>query len=207
MNPSRNLETVKEKALHRITKLRRLADRAVNDSDKKRRDYTFSYVMIETVNLWSLFIRSFYLSCTQSTKHPTGAKVTCKPYGTKTTANAINVAMVYFKRKPSGREPAWHDRHTISKLAKHLGFSNESDIDNALSLAPKSLGDLVIIRNFYAHRNQETYSNVRNVAISYGLIGIDHPNELLQGIATGRPQQVILDLLDDLRNTIELMCQ
>lgn len=212
MNPSKNLDTLKVRTIKRVTKLRLLAYDAVNDSDEKRRSRAFSYIMIETVNLWSLFVRSLYLSCAQATRLSTGLKVSCNAYGAVTSTNAIDVAMRVLKPRESRRrmrdEPSWHYTSTIVRLATHLNFSNASDIITAASYAPNSIEDIITIRNFYAHRNQEIYSEVISLARSnYGIVGIKHPNQLLQRFAIGRTQQVIFDLLDDLRDIIELMCQ
>lgn len=211
MNAKRTLPKLETDMARRFLQLKSIAYEALTAQDEKTGQRLLAYVVIESQNTWSLFIRAFYLSCALSALRHDGSKVTCNAYGARHVSSAIDAAMNYLKPKTQTRrmrdEPTWHDKKTVIKLAIHLNFSNATDISSALSYPTDALEHLTITRNYYAHRNQETGAKIVNVARSYGLVGINHPDHLLKSVAPGRPQEILFDWFDDLRIIVNLLCR
>jgi hypothetical protein len=91
-------------------------------------------------------------------------------------------------------------------LANTLSFSNQATLDGSLSLGSRVFLDLPVVRNFFAHRNEGTQVAVEAVALQYGITAF-RPADLLLRRALKRPQTLVLDWLDDLYVTMELMCE
>jgi hypothetical protein len=103
-------------------------------------------------------------------------------------------------------EPAWHDPRTLLTLATDIGVSNVNEVQAAFSLGATYFSNLPTVRNFYAHRNDETFRKVRDKAILLGLGRNLRPCEFVCMILPSRPQNLISDWLDEIRLTIELLC-
>src|SRR5205823_2817708 len=136
---------------------------------------------IELLNTWTNFVRSFYLSCCLNAKPEFSPRigVTGLPLRTAEvlaidTAIQITKPSLYLKHTPGAPwsrrdEPSWHDPRTLLKLSQSLGFSNEADIQAAVSINPRVLLDLPVFRNFFAHRNRDTFLSAQRLASHYGI--------------------------------------
>jgi hypothetical protein len=92
---------------------------------------------------------------------------------------------------PSRRdEPTWHDPRTLLTLASDIGVSNLNEVQAAFSLGATYLSNLPTVRNFYAHRNDETFRKVREKAILLGLGRNIRPSEFVCTVLPSRPQNL-----------------
>jgi hypothetical protein len=107
-------------------------------SGHKDRDVVVAYVTIEALNAWSLFSRSFYMSCALGALTERKKIVTMTP-----TADPIGAAIICTKRwaRPNATggwhrrdEPAWHDPNILMKVCQNLGCSIQVQIGQAFSL-------------------------------------------------------------------------
>jgi hypothetical protein len=64
-----------------------------------------------------------------------------------------------------------------------------------------------VVRNFYAHRNDQTARAAKEIARHYTIAGLDHPTQILSTPAYGRPQVLILDWIDELTIIVEFLCE
>jgi hypothetical protein len=204
--------------LHKVARRRLMALRLLVESVglpvTTEVDRVIAYVTIESLNLWSSFARSYYLSYVFSAKRDNHTKVTIGVLGVRTTEEAIDFAVRRMKPKfrvggPWRRrdEPTWHDPNTLQVLCSSLVVSNLTQIYAAFSYQTDVFMYLPTIRNFFAHRNDDTAGKVATIARSYGIETKLRPSEILCSRAVGRPQNVLLDWISDLGNVIELLCQ
>lgn len=212
MRPSLQLTKLEATALSYIAFLRTQAVSALLKADGPN-DRVLMFVVVETHNTWALFVRSFYLSCVFSAKRRNGAIVTSLVPAPRNTITAIDQAMRLLKpHAPGGapwprrEEPPWQSLSTILQLARSFRFSNFAEITTALSYPTGVFPHLRDCRHFFSHRNEETMRVALSHSRSYGLAGLRHPKELLRAVATGRPQPIVLDWLDDISNVVGLMC-
>lgn len=212
MSPQKQLKTLYERGAARAAKLRALSLKGVAQSFVER-DRMFCYVVIESHNLWTEFCRAFILSCVDRPYSIQGNMVTLSNTRIRSQSDALHAATkcAFGKkaRAPKTRrdEPSWHESRLFLQVCREMGCSNLPTIQGALSTGTSVFGDLPKVRHFFAHRNDETKSRARDVSLRYALPRLPHPTLILSLAAPQRPQPLIVDWLDDLTTTMELLCQ
>jgi len=180
----------------------------------REREWLLANVVIESINTWSNFCRSYYLSCWLNPKTRNHTYI----YITHTFVdynNAIGVAIHYVRPAITAPlsgiwhrrdEPAWHDHNILMRLCQLVGCSHLPNIQSSFSFGSRVFVDLPVFRNYYAHRNQQTSAAASNIAPQYGVASRLRPSQILLSRPVGRPQQLILDFIDDLIATADLLC-
>ena len=169
-----------------------------------RIDRDVAYVTIEASNLWASFARSLFLSCVFSAKQESGPRVKAA-----TTFPSVNAAIAFAATtiKPRGGEPNWGDPGILLILLKTAGVSNIANVRAALSYSTTVFRGLPTMRNFFAHRSEVSVRKTARVARLLGVSVRLRPSEILCSRSPGRPQNIITDWIDDIRNVIQLACQ
>src|SRR6266851_1216258 len=174
MRRCKRLRRLRATLNRRISRLERRIKTVAANSAHKDRDVVVAYVAIEALNAWTLFSRSFYLSCalgarterkrmvtyTLSTTDPLGAAIMCT--NSRARPNALGV---WHRRD----EPTWHDPNILMRVCGNLGCSIQVQIGQAFSLSQNVFNDLPVFRNFFAHRNGQTSQAAKNIAPRYTL--------------------------------------
>lgn len=181
---------------------------AASDVDRRT-----AYVVIEAHATWASFCRFFFVSCALGASDGSGRPVLPRRSRHSSEGDAIDFAINHLRptrRKASGPwaprdEPTWFESVNVRKLVAAMGCSNARIVSEALALAPGSLTNLTIFRNFYAHRGRATVRKAQAVATRYLLISSRHPTAILNDYPPGRPQTLLRDLIDDLDTVIQLM--
>ena len=179
-------------------------------------DMLVSDACIGLLNTWSNFARAYYLSCFLLPRREGGGRITVAGAFTAFSFNdAIDhsIAILRPYKKPRGGgvwdsrdEPTWHEASTLLKLSSSIGCSNSKDISDGLAGAPQVLRDLPTFRNFYAHRNRNTWESAMRLRHGYGIIARDRPTSVLLSCAYGRPQPLLLDWVSELKDAVEYLC-
>ena len=221
MHPSRKLDVIATHAERRLNYLHDLADSLPTVPDKSH-DRLVAFAVIETLNTWAAFCRSFYLSCVFRAERANGTRVTLgKETHIVTRDQAIEFAVLttrgqtYVKNHKGPwkwrDEPNWYDPRVITALSPRLALSNLAQIQAAFGIPTAVFSEMPVFRNFFAHRNQDTASRVRTViAANYTAFGFSKrttPSVFLCARIPGRPQNVLADYIDDIRNVTALMPQ
>jgi hypothetical protein len=214
VNPSYRLGKLRKVAHRRIAKLRptvsMLSLPLAPESDR-----ILAWAMIEALTLWAGFLRAYYLSATIHAKTSSGAKITLSTSSFSDIQSALRFAVQLLKdpkfRKNSVSrrdEPAWHNTSSYLRLLQRIGVSNLSQVRAAFAYRTTVFDHLPTIRNFYAHRCDDTSRKVGNVGIRLGLTTTPslHATEIMCSRLPKRPQNVATDWLDDIRNVIDLLC-
>jgi hypothetical protein len=216
MRPSRRLARLQLPTTSRLARLREQAATACQQlpaADAKR---CIAYVTIETLNTWTEFSRSYFLSCTLRPRRVRGGRVEAKQFTGSTLNDAIGVAMTRHRIHkgvpasgswPRRDEPTWHDPHVLLTSCADIGCSNLGHIQAALSIPTRAFEDLPVFRNFFGHRNAATATPARNVAAHYSIPGFRHPLDILRSAPSGRPTPLLVDWIDDIRNIVEFLCE
>lgn len=227
MRPSTDLRKLQHSSVARISRLRdgartvlSAAASADTTSSSCRPEPFLAYVVIELDNLWASTARSLFLSAAFCARDGTGMEVTLsvvpKPGSTnEALAHAIRRCRPTRYRAGSTRpwtwndEPLWWDQRTLLDCLEELGASNFPQVVSALSASPAVFSHLHVFRNFFAHRGKDTRERVirslqqlhfpRHYTAAQALMT---PVRTPDGI---RPQPLILDWLDDLHDTVDLL--
>lgn len=205
MRQSRELKVLHRRATKHALRLRRIVEHLqppLVASD----DRLVAFVTTECLTLWSNFARSFYLSCMHGAKRISGGRVAVAGVAVNSNSDALNFSRLQFPYRRKN-EPIWHEPKTLVKLFQAAGASNLTQVQAALSVSPKVFKELPAIRNFFAHRCEETAKNAASLARRLGVgVGL-RPCEIMCAQLPGRPQGVLADWIDDIRNAIEVACQ
>jgi hypothetical protein len=214
MTPCRDLLVLRSRALNYLNRLRELgSDAAVSFPDRGAK-LTIGHVTIELQNTWSLFARSYILSWTLTPRRATGGRIRIgKPVSDFNNA----ITLLNARHKPhltvpiSGTwhrrdEPPWHDPQVILTSCLDLGCSHSTQVQAAFSLSTAVFQHLPVFRNFFGHRNLGTANAARQIAPQYSIPSYLHPVEILLRKPAGRPYPLVLDWVDDIATTIELLC-
>lgn len=214
MNPCHHLEKLHSAASKRIARLRSrvvslTAPLGMDD------DARLAWAVIEMLNLWAGFLRAYYLSGAIRTRTISGKPVRFTGRKFANTESALQFAIRTVKDSKFSKarvtrfdEPPWHNVDKFIKLETTVAASNLSQVYAAMAAGSTFAGLLKDIRNFYAHRCEETSRDAAQVGIRLGLTTRPElrANSILCARLPSRPQNVITDWLDDMANVIELLC-
>lgn len=214
MRPCRNLASLEISTKKRLNKLRNI----ITDSlplPTRHREAQVAYSVIEILNTWTNFSRSFYLSCVLWPKSTKGNRISINTRGLSFD-QAIDRAVVFSypnRRRPTNGiwhrrdEPTWHDYSVLLNVCTNLGCSNIATIRVAFSLGSRVFLDLPVFRNFFAHRNRNTEYAARQLALQHTLPTSQRPSQILLFRPPTRHQSLIFEWIDDLTTTVELLCE
>ena len=189
-------------------------------SDLDSLESAVAFVIIELDNLWAGVARSFFLSVAFRARDGNGNRIQLsKTTRARTTDDALTHAIRrckprLFQRKQTGPwtwfdEPRWWHHRTLLDAMDEVGASNCGQVSAAMSQPPGAFYHLHTFRNFYAHRGEGTRTEIIG-----GLRQLKFPTShtataalISPAIQAGqiRPQPLILDWLDDVRNTISML--
>lgn len=75
------------------------------------------------------------------------------------------------------KEPTWGDVIKIQSIISALALNNRSHLDSCFGSITRGPAHLQIIRNATAHRNFQTFNDVKNLGVYYVARPIRHPAE------------------------------
>lgn len=211
MNQATDLVILKRSLQRRAVFLRQLINVLSPPLDAPA-DRLVSYAVVEALNTWASFARAYYLSCcVYQARRASGTNVTLTGATITSTIDALFWAASVVKgaKKPPidrRQEPAWHDPNTLLKTFTVLNVSNLNQVQAAFSYSTSAFDYLPTVRNFFAHRNDDTMRKVRDVARHLGINPNQRACEIVCSAIAGRHQNVLADWLDDLRNVAVLLC-
>lgn len=172
---------------------------------------------IDTLNLWNGFLRAYYFSYIVRAKTISRASRLCCTTHIPDVNHAIGYAWQAvnpnrLRNKPiSGpwsrrEEPAWHDKNNFLNTLNHIGAVNYSNVQSAFSINTRALGDLVIFRNYFAHRNQSTFDSAFRLAHMNQVVASKTPTKVLLSRPLGRSSELLIEWICDLEAISSLMC-
>ena len=226
MRPTRDLRNLQRTALARTERLNAYIGSTLTQASTHRSariDSAVAFVVIELDNLWVGVARSFFLSVAFCARDGTGNHVELTRVA---RAQSANDALTHAIRRCRGSryrpgrrrswtwrdEPLWWKPGTLLDALDEVGASNYGQVSaemSAMSASPRVFSYLHTFRNFYAHRSERTRAQVVR-----DLRHLQFPTTYTATIALTspvvwrghvRPQPLILDWLDDIRNTISLL--
>ncbi len=213
----RNLQHLEQNAKRTIQRSCRQLASISSSTSAFAREERMTYAVINLLNSWSNFQRTYFICCLLGAKSANQGSVTSNQTGLVVTTNdAIGKAIGHFYPTKTPRnsglwdtrdEPTWHDSNTLLRLATVYTFSNESHIQTAFTLGFTAHKNLVVFRNYYAHKNRGTQSKAQAIAAQYLLQQRQHPTAILLGAPSTSPSTNLIGLwADEICQTIEWLC-
>lgn len=184
------------------------------------REELMTYATINLLNSWTNFVRAYFVCCLLGVRSPTGnstKQITSRLTGSiSTPQQAIGHAVLHFRPAAAPRfngewdsrdEPTWHDSGTILQLANAFNLSNQADIQTAFSFGFTAHRNLVVFRNYYAHKNRVTREKAQSISIQYSIPQSLHPSAALLATPLTTPTTSLIGMwADELTQTASLLC-
>lgn len=206
MRPFTDLSKFRSAFDYRLLRLRKSYASILSGADPNPRQ-GLPFVVIELDNLVLSGLREYTLSTLRGARTVGGIRIKVnQQFGPSDQIGAFIMSVVqnYTYQKlgqPASvsrtQEPTIRDPRQTEKVLVQCGASNLVSLQNALALNTSLFSDLATLRNFYAHRNEDTWRKVRNKALNMGAYTISHPDQLSIHLIPGRPVSVLQDWLDD----------
>ncbi len=180
---------------------------AAQSLDKSARQSAIAFSVIELDNLVLSTTRQFTISTLRRARTARGHRIHVNGrIGAEEEIAAFMLSVVqnYTYRKMGSpvtlnrrQEPKLRDPRDAEKIISASGASNVNSVRNALALNTTLFSDLATLRNFYAHRNDNTWRKVKKRSLDLGIIGLKHPDEFVNQVVARRPVTIFEDWLDD----------
>lgn len=214
MRRTTRLKKIRRTLLTQLNRLRRDIQGIPPNATLRDIEKVVGYVTIQLLNVWSNFMRGYFLACMAQAKKCGGGWITIANPGLSLN-QCIGRAVLYYNpgAVPNAvgeyqrrLEPKWYLSNTLLELSVSERFSNTSDIAAALSISTRVFVDLPVFRNYFAHKNQHSRRAASNLAPNYGIGVLNRPSLILLTCPLLRPQRLIYDWMDDLRFVAEYLC-
>jgi len=145
-------------------------DTLFEGSCRKVHEFCMEMCVIRLFDSWARFCRELvFLS---SYCNPVTMSGNILPRAPK-VRNRNDVIPVLIGTYPRGKPPNWEPRWGIPteciEAANKLKLANFKEISAGLGATPSPVDDLRIVRNFFAHRGQNTKQRVQNIILNLGL--------------------------------------
>lgn len=213
ISSSNSLAKLSRSSQIRLLKLRELAYQG-GGSPFTVADRLLTYVVLQVQTEWAEFVRAFLISCVTGTSGANGNPVTVGLVAARRVPEMMRLATEIQsqgrkKSIPRNRrdEPSWHDIRMLLALATRIRLSNEANISAALSTGSTVFGTLTSVRNFYAHRNLDSKNTALSRLRGLPVPSYPHPTLLLLSTPAGSSSPLVVDWIEDLHVSIEIMCQ
>jgi len=172
---------------------------------------------IDGINYFANFTRAFYLSGALGCRSRNGKQISSGHPSVRSLRDAMTVAIQASARNnarwlpltgPIERrlEPPWHDPNVLIKSAEAAKLSNYNDVLSAFSPFPKCIPDWACVRNFFAHRNADTYAAAMTVLAQNGLMSGRRISDLLLQPALGAARPLLWEWCAEIELRCEYLC-
>jgi len=182
-----------------------------------QRENIASPIVINLLNTWSIFMRTYYICCARGARNKLNYKISSSLSSSNLSPNDVigeAIKSYHPNKKPMSNgiwdtrdEPSWHDSSVIIRLSTDFSFSNSADISAAFSLGFTAHKDLPTFRNYYAHKNHGTRVKTERVAANYSIASNQHPTDILLDYPRRTPTLHLIEVwVGELADTIDFLC-
>jgi hypothetical protein len=213
MRRRRRLGALVSSYRHNIERNERRFVAALSKQTTRARDGGVALAAVDVLNTWGNFVRAYWLSSFGEPWTSSGTKVQCErsmlasdPLGFAVTTFRPHVLPMGSGKWDRRLEPAWHDPQTLLRLTRDAGLTSAGDVAVAFSINTRVFYDLPVLRNYFAHRNEDTYLAALRVAALNSLPTPKRPSEVLTGVSAGHTQALFREWLGDLDLVADYLC-
>lgn len=206
MRPVTDLCKIQSAFDARLVRLRRAASEALA-APSARRSAGLCFVVVEFDNLLLAALREFLISSLRQARTTTRRRIyATRIFGDEQEIGAYALSVLSIRSFQNKGSPAKiqrndefkvRDPRDTKRVLDSCSASNSSSLDNALALNTGLFSEIATVRNFYAHRNSDTWRKVQRRSYDMGFLGIKHPDEMISRALPGRPVSLLEDWFDD----------
>jgi hypothetical protein len=188
---------------HRLLRLELLA-RQCSAIPSRQRLREAGYLALELHNCWAGFARAHFLSTVFGVQTLSGRIASARPPATcSTPSDAIALARKFVGAR---REPAWFDNQVYARIASHFNFSNLPSVTQAFSYQT-SFFTLSTVRNYFAHKNEETFIKLHRIGSAIAPSPRHRPDEVFVGVLRASSPPLVIEWIHDAMVMKHLMLQ
>ncbi len=216
MRPVTDLGKMRVAFSGRLRRIRKVAVQSQTDGPEEHAR-ALSFAVIELDNLVLGGMREFIISSLRGARTATGNRISVAGHFTSAESVAAYVLSIVqavtYQRigSPAAvdrrQEAKIRDPRQVDRVLSTCSASNIGSVRNALSLNTSLFSDIATVRNFYAHRNEDTWAKVRRQATEKGVLNIKHADEFVTRQIPGRPVSLLEDWLDDAELFFDVMTE
>jgi len=213
MRRHRRLEVVLRTYRNNVERHQRRFRMVTAATDPRDRDAGVALAAIDVLNTWSNFARAYWFSAFGTPRTTLGRSITSSrplvasdPLGFAVLTFRPNAQPNSYGRWDTRSEPTWHDPQTLLRLTSEAGLSCFADVAAAFSVNSRVFYDLPVLRNYFAHRNQETYYAALRVAPLNSVPTPKRPSEILTSVPATSTQSLFLNWLGDFDLVADYCC-
>jgi hypothetical protein len=168
------------------------------------RNLVITTCVVELDNTAICTLREFTVSSLRRARTVRGHRISVnRRFGPETEIAAYVLSVVnivkYNRQRPTSlkrdEEQTIRDPKDTEKILISCAATNLPSLQKALALNVGIFRDIPTVRNFYAHRNENTWRKVRDKARAMGVGPVRHPDDFVQSSISGRPVSVFEDWL------------
>ncbi len=206
MRACTDLDKLYSSFVYRLIRIRRLFTLGCSVSEPRRSEL-LAVCVIEFDNLIVGSLRSYLISVLRGARTTKGVRiVTSQKFAGEREIAAYVLSVVNVKQFQNLKSPQAIDRRNeqtirdprdTEKVLTSCAASNIGALQTAMSLNSVLFTELATIRNFYAHRNSDTWKKVKGRAAALGLGSVEHPNELITRPLPRRPVPILSEWMDE----------
>lgn len=204
MQACSDLGKLRRAVLARVERIRTIFHQIASSSGYDKRIFT-SHVVLELDNLVILALREFTVSSLLNARTAEGGRVrTSRRFNSSEEVGAYILSVINTTKyanlggptavarrdEPTVRDPKETERVLSGCLASNMG-----SLQRALSLNFGLFSEIASFRNFYAHRNADTFRRAMSVARGWGVVHTAHVDDVVLISRTGRPTTIVEDWL------------
>lgn len=113
--------------------------------------------VVRLIDAWSRFCRELIILCAGCQPVTAGGSIVPLAPGIASRIEAV----AHLVHSPGAKEPPWHVANECTGVLRRLGVQNRTQIIAALGASNSPAEHLRHVRNYFAHRNDDTLSKVQ----------------------------------------------
>lgn len=171
-------------------------------------DVRVAYVIVELETAMAYATRSAYLAGTVGGRSAKGRRLNGTGIDSVGALCAASKAVGKRAKQIPGRdEPSWASADQVATVAQRENPDNATDIITAMGIFPDARKCVKAFRNFFAHRNEDTFADARNaLGTQYGLAFRGHPTHALVHLSLGGGSSILETWIWNYKDIVDALC-
>lgn len=196
--------------LMRLVVFRQMEERARLGSTRVREELLL-FIAVEATNLWTQFCKSYAIRSARGMTSLSGARWRSPTVG-GLSSEEIRAHLVIThgngRRRPSDplNEPTWRKLDIVERCCTSLDVGNQGSIARAISYGSSFTSELPEVRNFAAHKCENTRLRLDRIAARRGYPSKADLSHVMLSPSSSGFGTVALEWLTEMERTMKAMC-
>lgn len=205
-----NFERRAQNFLVLLSKVSSIGRAGLLGTDRRDKDLVAAYICIELQTGIGYVARSAYLAGMVGGYTASGQRIPRSSDATPHQAlqKAAQIVGGNPNQVPGRGEPAWHSTDHLTRVVRALNPSNAADLIDSTSVFPQARQAVKAVRNFYAHRAEDTRLGIVDILRrEYGERMQHHPSMELFHLPQWNPNCFLERWVWNYLDIVEVLCR